>query len=75
MKVGNVILVTPKILQMDALAKKARKEINKARLTVDDILADLDRQRKRYNLEYQTSSEEIGSSVCAVPNLDPSRVS
>jgi AbrB family looped-hinge helix DNA binding protein len=48
-KVGNVILMTPKVLQVDALAKKARKEIKKAGLTVNDIMADLDRQRDRYN--------------------------
>lgn len=48
-KVGNVILMTPKVLQVDALAKKARKEIKKAGLTVDDVLTDLDRQRERYN--------------------------
>lgn len=48
-KVGNVILMTPKILQADAVAKKAQKEMKKARLTVDDILTDLGRQRARYN--------------------------
>jgi AbrB family looped-hinge helix DNA binding protein len=48
-KVGNVILVTPKVLQVDALANKARKEMKKASLTVDDVMADLDRQRRRYN--------------------------
>jgi AbrB family looped-hinge helix DNA binding protein len=48
-KVGNVILMTPKVLQVDALAKKARKEVKKAGLTVDDVLTDLDRQRERYN--------------------------
>jgi AbrB family looped-hinge helix DNA binding protein len=48
-KVGNVILMTPKVLQVDALAKKARKEMKKASLTVDDVMADLDRQRMRYN--------------------------
>ena len=46
-KVGNVILVTPKTLQIDSLAKKTRKEINKAGLTVDDVMTDLHRQRER----------------------------
>ena len=50
-KVGNVILMTPKILEIDALAKKARKEIKKAGLTVEEILADLDKQRARYTKE------------------------
>ena len=48
-KVGNVILMTPKVLQVDALAKKAKKEIAKSGLTLDDIMADLDEQRVRYN--------------------------
>jgi len=48
-KVGNVILMTPKVLQVDALVKKARKEMKKAGLTIDDIMTDLDRQRGRYN--------------------------
>jgi AbrB family looped-hinge helix DNA binding protein len=50
-KVGNVILMTPKPLEVDSLAKKARKEMKKAGLTVEDVLADLDRQRARYNKE------------------------
>jgi AbrB family looped-hinge helix DNA binding protein len=48
-KVGNVILMTPTVLQVDALAKRARKEMKKAGLTVDDVIADLDGQRGRYN--------------------------
>lgn len=48
-KVGNVILMTPKVLQVDALAKKAQKNLKKTGLTVDDVLADLNLQRARYN--------------------------
>ena len=48
-KVGNVILMTPTTLQIDSLAKKARKEMKKTGLTLDDVLADLDRQRTRSN--------------------------
>ena len=44
-KVGNVILMTPTVLHIDSVAKKARKEMKKAGLTLDDVLADLDRQR------------------------------
>jgi len=50
-KVGDVILMTPKPLQVDSVAKKARKEMNKAKLTLEDILADVDQQRTRYNKE------------------------
>lgn len=46
-KVGNVILMTPTTLQIDSLAKKARREMKKVGLTLDDVLADLDRQRTR----------------------------
>jgi exonuclease VII small subunit len=41
--------LTPKLLQVEAVAKKVQKEMKKARLTVEDILTDLDRQRARYN--------------------------
>ena len=44
-KVGNVILMTPTVLHIDSVAKKARREMKKAGLTLDDVLADLDRQR------------------------------
>ncbi|HJT21901.1 MAG TPA: AbrB/MazE/SpoVT family DNA-binding domain-containing protein [Nitrospira sp.] len=50
-KVGNVILMTPKVLQVDTASKTAKKEMKKAGLTVEEIMADLDRQRKRYNKE------------------------
>ena len=50
-KVGNVILMTPKLLEVDSVAKTARRELKKSWLTVDDILADLDRQRNCYNKE------------------------
>ena len=50
-KVGDVILMTPKPLEVDLVAKKARREMKKSGLTVEDILADLDRQRARYNKE------------------------
>jgi|APFre7841882630_1041343.scaffolds.fasta_scaffold181654_2 AbrB family looped-hinge helix DNA binding protein len=50
-KVGDVILMTLKPLEVDSLAKKARREMKQSGLTVEDILADLDRQRARYNKE------------------------
>lgn len=50
-KVGDVILMTPKPLEVDSVAKKARREMKRSGLTVEDILADLDRQRARYNLK------------------------
>jgi AbrB family looped-hinge helix DNA binding protein len=50
-KVGNVILMTPKPLEIDSIAKKARKELKKSGLTVENILADITRQRARYNKE------------------------
>ena len=48
-KVGDVILMTQRPLEVDSVAKKARKEMKHSGLTVEDILADLDRQRARYN--------------------------
>ena len=48
-KVGDVILMTPKPLKIDSVAKKARREMKTTGLTVEDILADIDRQRVGYN--------------------------
>ena len=50
-KVGNVILMTPTVLHIDSVAKKARREMKKAGLTLDDVLADLDRQRAQSSRE------------------------
>ncbi|THJ24807.1 MAG: AbrB/MazE/SpoVT family DNA-binding domain-containing protein [Nitrospira sp. CG24E] len=50
-KVGNVILMTPMTMQIDSVAKKAKNELKKTGLTIDDVLADLDRQRAQYNKE------------------------
>ena len=50
-KVGNVILMTPAVLHIDSVAKKARREMKKTGLTLDDVLADLDRQRTRSSRE------------------------
>ena len=50
-KVGEVILLTPQVLRVDAVAKKAQREMKKAGLTVEGVLSDLDRQRDRYNRE------------------------
>ena len=50
-KVGNVILMTPTVLHIDSVAKKARKEMKKVGLTLDDVLADLDRQRTQSSRE------------------------
>lgn len=51
-RVGEVILITPKPLQVDSVAQKAKKEMQKSGLTLEDILADVDRQRIRYNKEH-----------------------
>jgi bifunctional DNA-binding transcriptional regulator/antitoxin component of YhaV-PrlF toxin-antitoxin module len=50
-KVGDVILLSPRPLKVDAVAKKAQREMKKAGLSLKDLLADLDRQRDRYARE------------------------
>jgi bifunctional DNA-binding transcriptional regulator/antitoxin component of YhaV-PrlF toxin-antitoxin module len=47
-KVGDVILLSPRPLMVDTVAKKAEREMKKAGLNLEDLLADLDRQRDRY---------------------------
>jgi len=50
-KVGDALILTPKKLIGDTLAKKARKEMKKAGLGLEDLLKDLEKQRERYNRE------------------------
>ncbi|MGH7166607.1 MAG: AbrB/MazE/SpoVT family DNA-binding domain-containing protein [Nitrospiraceae bacterium] len=50
-KVGDVLLLTPRKLLGDAVAKKAARAMKKAGLRLDDLLADLKKQRERYNAE------------------------
>lgn len=47
-KVGDVILLSPRPLLVDAVAKKAERDMKKAGLKLEDLLTDLDRQRDRY---------------------------
>lgn len=50
-KVGNVLLMTPRPLQVDRLAKVAQQVLKKQGLRIDDMLEDLRHQRVRYNKE------------------------
>ena len=50
-KVGGALLLTPQKLLGDAVAKKAQKEMEKAGLSLEDLLKDLEEQRQRYNRE------------------------
>ncbi|MCZ6801924.1 MAG: AbrB/MazE/SpoVT family DNA-binding domain-containing protein [Nitrospirae bacterium] len=50
-KVGEVLLLIPKHLEVDAVTKRAQREMKKVGLKLDDVLADLDRQRQRYTKE------------------------
>ena len=47
-KVGDVILLSPRPLKVDAVARKAERAMKKAGLKLEDLLTDLDRQRDRY---------------------------
>jgi bifunctional DNA-binding transcriptional regulator/antitoxin component of YhaV-PrlF toxin-antitoxin module len=50
-KVGDVLLLTPRKLVGDAIAKKAARTMKKAGLKLENLLADLRKQRDRYNRE------------------------
>ncbi|MBI3608170.1 MAG: AbrB/MazE/SpoVT family DNA-binding domain-containing protein [Nitrospirae bacterium] len=50
-KAGEALVLTPKKLIGDAVAKKAARELKKTGLTLDDLLRDLEKQRRRYNRE------------------------
>lgn len=50
-KAGEALVLTQKKLIGDAVAKKAARELKKEGLTLDDLLRDLEKQRRRYNRE------------------------
>lgn len=50
-KAGNVLLMTPRSLQVDVLAKEGQRALKKRGLRLEDVLADLKTQRNRYNKE------------------------
>lgn len=50
-KVGDVLLMTPRPLQVDRVAKVAQQALKKQGLRIDDVLEDLRHQRARYNKE------------------------
>jgi len=50
-KVGDVIILTPKKLMGDEAARKAARAMKKTGIKLEELLADLDKQRDRYNRE------------------------
>ncbi|MEW6683485.1 MAG: AbrB/MazE/SpoVT family DNA-binding domain-containing protein [Nitrospirota bacterium] len=50
-RAGDALVLTPKKLIGDAVAKKAARELKKEGLTLEDLLRDLEKQRRRYNRE------------------------
>jgi bifunctional DNA-binding transcriptional regulator/antitoxin component of YhaV-PrlF toxin-antitoxin module len=50
-KAGDVLLMTPRPLHVDRLAKVSQQALKKQGLRIDDVLEDLRRQRVRYNKE------------------------
>ncbi len=50
-KVGDALILTQKRLVGDALSQKMNKAMKKKGLTLDDLLRDLNGQRKRYTKE------------------------
>ncbi len=50
-KVGPSLLLTPKRLLGDPLAAKMEAALKKDKLSLEDILGDLEDERRRYNRE------------------------
>lgn len=50
-KVADVLMLTPRKLVGDSVAKKAERAMKKSGLRLEDLLTDLDKQRDRYNRE------------------------
>ncbi|MBI3798731.1 MAG: AbrB/MazE/SpoVT family DNA-binding domain-containing protein [Deltaproteobacteria bacterium] len=51
-KVGDVLVLTPRKLVGDRVAQKAARTMKQAGLRLKDLLEDLEQQRDRYNLEH-----------------------
>ncbi|MBP1738201.1 MAG: transcriptional regulator, AbrB family [Deltaproteobacteria bacterium] len=47
-RVGKALILTPKPLQRESLARAAEKEMKEGAVTLKDLIADLRIQRKRY---------------------------
>jgi len=47
-RVGKALILTPKPLQRESLARAAEKEMRQGAVTLKDLIADLRIQRKRY---------------------------
>ena len=53
-RVGKVLLMTPKRLQRASMARMVEREMKREKLSLEDLLADLRSQRKRYFEEAYT---------------------
>jgi AbrB family looped-hinge helix DNA binding protein len=53
-RVGKVLLMTPKRLQRASMARMVEREMKREKLSLEDLLADLRSQRKRYLEEAYT---------------------
>jgi bifunctional DNA-binding transcriptional regulator/antitoxin component of YhaV-PrlF toxin-antitoxin module len=51
LRVGKVLIMTPRRLERVSLAREMEKELEKEGLSLEDLLADLRTQRKRYASE------------------------
>jgi bifunctional DNA-binding transcriptional regulator/antitoxin component of YhaV-PrlF toxin-antitoxin module len=51
LRVGKVLIMTPRRLERVSLAREMEKELEKEGLSLEDLLADLRTQRERYASE------------------------
>ncbi len=51
LKVGDVLILTPKRMAGDTLTKKIEKTMKKKGISLDDLLDDLKEQRAKYSKE------------------------
>ena len=49
--VGRCLIMTPKALLRRSLAKKVQKEMREKKLSLNDLLKDLKKERRHYNKE------------------------
>lgn len=54
-RIGGSIIVTPRVLRRASLARKVEKEMKKRKISLDDLMLSLQKERENYNRENYTT--------------------
>lgn len=60
LKIGDVLVLVPRQLAGDVISGKMETAMKKKRLTLDNLLKNLQEQRKRYSREAYAKTKRLG---------------